>query len=144
MLRSDAEIALDESAHAAAEAARVWEDAAQRSQEPARGRLLAGAASRNRIAAELAQAARSVGWLPRAPDPDAETVRAIAQDLHANLSADERLVLAEERAHADEEVAARLRELLALDGLPEPVRQAAERARAEFGSQSAEREPKQP
>ena len=66
LLRSDAEIALDEALLAAAEAGRLYREAAFKCQSPARPRLAADADLRDRIAEELAKAAREGGWLPRA------------------------------------------------------------------------------
>jgi hypothetical protein len=127
LLRSDAEIALDEALLAAAEAGRLFREAAFKCQSPVRPQLAAAADLRDRAAEELAEAARRAGWLPRVPDPDAETARAIGDELEVALAGDCEAPLEQERQRADAEAVDKLRLLLAMEGLPAPVAEAASR-----------------
>ena len=67
LLRSDAEIALDEALLAAAEAGRVYREAAFKCQSPIRPQLAEAANLRDRIAEELAEASRQAGGIGRPP-----------------------------------------------------------------------------
>ena len=127
LLRSDAEIALDEALLAAAEAGRLYREAAFKCQSPARPRLAADADLRDRMAEELAKAAREAGWLPRAPDPDADAARAVGDEIQVAMAGDSEAPLEEERRQADADAVDKLRLLLAMEGLPAPVAEAATR-----------------
>jgi hypothetical protein len=128
LLRSDAEIALDEALLAAAEAGRLYREAALKCQSPASPQLAAAADLRDRVAEELAEAARRAGWLPRAPDPDAEAARAIGDEIGAALAGDCEAPLEEERRRADAQAVDKLRLLAAFEELPPPVVEIAGRA----------------
>ena len=132
LLRSDAEVALDEALLAAAEAGRLCREAAFKCQSPIRPQLAAAADLRERIAEELAEASRQAGWLPRAPDPDADAARAVGDEIQAAMEGDCEAPLEEERRRADAEAVGKLRLLLAMEGLPAPVAEAAERALAQL------------
>ena len=127
LLRSDAEIALDEALLAAAEAGRLYREAASKCQSPARPQLAAAADLRDQAAEELAEASRRAGWLPRVPDPDAEAVRAIGDELVVALESDCEAPLQKERQRADSDAVDKLRLLLAIEGLPAPVAETASR-----------------
>lgn len=132
MLRGDAEIALDEAVLAAAEAGRLYREAALRSCSPAGPSLAAAALLREKIAEELAEAARRVGWLARAPDPDAQAARALADEIQVvvggNALAPER-----ERREADQRLVDKLTHLLAREPLPAPVRKTVSRLLGRLG-----------
>jgi hypothetical protein len=121
LLRSDAEFALDEALLAAAEAGRVYREAAFKCQSPIRPQLAEAANLRDRIAEELAEASRQAGWLPRAPDPDAEAARAIGDEIQVAIAGECEAPLEAERRKADEDAVGKLRQLLAVDGLPASV-----------------------
>ena len=127
LLRSDAEIALDEALLAAAEAGRLYREAASKCQSPARPQLAAAADLRDQAAEELAEASRRAGWLPRVPDPDAEAARAIGDELEVALEGDCEAPLQTERQRADSDAVDKLRLLLAIEGLPAPVAETASR-----------------
>jgi hypothetical protein len=129
LLRSDAEVALDEALLAAAEAGRVYREAAFKCQSPIRPQLAEGADLRDRVAEQLAEAARQAGWLPRAPDPDAEAARALGDELQVAIAGECEAPLEEERRAADRDALDKLRLLLAVDGLPAPVASTAAKAR---------------
>src|ERR671926_1064766 len=116
MLRSDAEVALDEALLAAAEAGRIYREAASTSQQ-FRASLTQAAALRDGIARELAEAARRAGWLPAAPDPDLEATRALTDEVRLAVEAEE-APLAEERRTADEEAMKKLTRLSEMTELP--------------------------
>lgn len=125
LLRSDAEVALDEALLAAADAGRLYREAAFKCQSPVRPQLADAGALRDRIAEELAELARQQGWLPRAPDPDAEAARAIGDDLQVAIAGECDAPLLEERRRADQDALEKLRLLLATEGVPDGVREAA-------------------
>ncbi|HXV24298.1 MAG TPA: hypothetical protein VED46_08560 [Alphaproteobacteria bacterium] len=120
LLRSDAEVALDEALLAAAEAGRLHREAAFLSRSPLDPRF-AAADLRDRIAEELATAAREAGWLPRSPDPDAEAARALGKEIEAAVFDQDEALLEDHRRRADRNVLDRLKQLLAVEGLPSSV-----------------------
>jgi hypothetical protein len=128
LLRSDAEIALDEALLAAAEAGRLYREAAFKCRSPTSPQLAAAADLRDRVAEELAEAARRAGWLPRAPDPDAEAARAIGDEIGVALAGDCEAPLEQERRRADAQAVDKLRLLVAIEELPPPVAEIAGRA----------------
>ena len=132
LLRSDAEVALDEALLAAAEAGRLCREAAFKCQSPIRPQLAAAADLRDRIAEELAEASRQAGWLPRAPDPDADAARAVGDEIQAAMEGDCEAPREEERRRADAEAVGKLRLLLAMEGLPAPVAEVAKRVLAQL------------
>jgi hypothetical protein len=137
MLRSDAEIALDEALLAAAEAGRIYREAALTS-ERFRQRLTEAAALRDSIAQDLAQAARKVGWLPAGPDPDLETARELTDEMRLAIEPATDVPLAEERRLADQEAMKKLTRLLEMTDLPTPVAEAASSVLARLRERDAE------
>ncbi len=128
MLRNDTEVALDEALLAVAEAGRLHREAAFMSRSSVSPPLATAADLRDQIAEELAEAAREVGWLPRSPDPDAEAARALGEEIQAAAPDQSKAPLAEQRHRADQAALDRLRQLLAIEALPDPVAKAASRA----------------
>src|SRR6185295_15049690 len=127
MLRSDAEVALDEALLAAAEAGRIYREAASTGQQ-FQAPLSEAAALRDGIARELAQAARRAGWLPAVPDPDLEATRALTDEVR----------LAVERRRADQDAVKKLTRLKEITDLPAPVAEAASTALERLGKQAPE------
>jgi hypothetical protein len=127
LLRSDAEIALDEALLAAADAGRLYREAAFKCQSPVRPQLADAGALRELIAEELAEAARQAGWLPRAPDPDQEAARALGDEIQVAIAGECEAPLLEERRRADQDALEKLRILLATDDVPDHVREVASR-----------------
>jgi hypothetical protein len=113
MLRSDAEVALDEALLAAAEAGRIYREAASTGPQ-FQAPLNEAAALRDGIARELAQAARRAGWLPAVPDPDLEATRALTDEVK------------------------KLTRLKEITDLPAPVAEAASTALERLGKQAPE------
>jgi hypothetical protein len=127
LLRSDAEVALDEALLAAADAGRLYREAAFKCQSAVRPQLADAGVLRERIAEELAEAAQRAGWLPRAPDPDAEAARALGDDIQTAIAGECDAPLLEERRRADQATLEKLRAVLATDGVPDHVREIASR-----------------
>jgi hypothetical protein len=137
MLRSDAEIALDEALLAAAEAGRIHREAASTSQQ-FRAALNEAASLRDGIARELATAARSVGWLPAAPDPDLEATRTLTDEVRLTVEAEKDAPLAEERHSADQDAVKKLTRLMEMTELPAPVAEVASSALKRLGKRAPE------
>jgi len=137
MLRSDAEVALDEALLAAAEAGRIYREAASTGQQ-FQAPLSEAAALRDGIARELAQAARRAGWLPAVPDPDLEATRALTDEVRRAVEAEKDAPLAEERRRADQDAAKKLTRLTEITDLPAPVAEAASTALERLGKQVPE------
>lgn|SRR3954454_17048742 len=133
MLRSDAEIALDEALLAAAEAGRIYSEAASTTQQ-FRASLTQAAALRDGIARELAAAARRAGWLPAAPDPDLEATRELTDEVRLAVEAEKDAPLAEERRSADQNAVKKLTRLMEMTELPAPVAEAASSALERLGA----------
>jgi hypothetical protein len=135
MLRSDAELALDEAVLAVSEAARLHREAAHNGAATIRPGLAEAADLRERIAEELAEAARKAGWLPRAPDPDADAARTLAEEVQLAVAGTEDAPLQAERRGADREALNRLDRLLAEPDLPSHVAAVATRGRNRLKSE---------
>src|SRR6188768_2032790 len=112
MLRSDAEVALDEALLAAAEAGRIYREAASTGRQ-FQAPLSEAAALRDGIARELAQAARRAGWL-----------RALTDEVRLAVEAEKDAPLAEERRRADQDAVKKLTRLTEITDLPAPVAEA--------------------
>ena len=136
MLRSDAELALDEAVLAVTESARLHREAAFSARPEARPRLAEAADLRDRLAEELAGAARKAGWLPRAPDPDAEAAKTLADEIQIAVAGTEAEPLQAERIEADGKALTKLELLLAAPDLPAPVAAAAMRCRSRLKGES--------
>ena len=129
MLRSNSELALDEAVLAVTESARLHREAAVKAGAGIRPKLADAADLRDRIAEDLADAARKAGWLPRAPDPDAEAARSLADEIQLAVAGTEDAPLQAERVQADREALNKLELLLATSDLPAQVAAAAMRGR---------------
>jgi hypothetical protein len=134
MLRSDAELAMDEAVLAVSEAARLHREAAHNAAATIRPELAEAADLRERIAEELAEAARKAGWLPRAPDPDADAARTLAEEVQLAVAGTDAPLQAE-RLGADREALSRLERLLAEPDLPSHVAAVATRGRNRLKSE---------
>jgi uncharacterized protein (TIGR02284 family) len=114
MLRSEAEVALNDVVEAAREAADLYADDAEVAHEASLAELFDELAQRrDRFASLLDEQIRKRGDLPDAPDTDRETFHRLGNRLRAVFSGDERRALLNDRIAAEQDLQRRVELALA-------------------------------
>lgn len=120
MLRSEAQVALDDLQRGSRHTAGLYsEDAHILGDAPLAELFKEMADQHERMAEWVEQQQRQLGDLPSGPDADRETLTQIKDRLQAQLSDDEYHTLLESRLHDEEELARQVRYALAQDLPPE-------------------------
>lgn len=131
MLRNESEAAVNDLVVAMKDVADGHEEAAALlGDDPAAALLRRRVAGLRAAIAELEELIRRRGDLPREPDADAEAARHLMSRLRASLAADERAALLDERAAAEERLAAQAAEPQAGEPVP-PLQEAVAAIRRE-------------